>query len=89
MQHILSDEEFEDYNRIKNEHNSLKVYKDDFIKNCIDYANKNQLPCSNHKSSCAEEYYCDNCVIGELSPRDFDFGKEHLCPLGKYKNYSK
>jgi hypothetical protein len=89
MQHILSDEEFEEYTRIKKEHDLLKVYKNDFTTNCLSYANTNRLPCSNHKFFHAENYYCDSCVIGELSPRDYSFGREQVCPIGKYKNYSK
>jgi hypothetical protein len=83
MQHILSDEEFDEYRRIRGEHQRLKQYKEDFVKKCNEYVKGNKVPCKQVRG----EWYCDTCVIGELAPYERD--ADGRCPIGTYMEYSK
>ena len=84
MQHILSDEEFIEYQKIRKRYEQLERYKDDFIESCKKYAKEHPPPCET-----PGDWYCGSCVLSTLGVAPYDFDLPHCCPLGRYMEYAK
>ena len=85
MQHILSDEEFDEYRKIRVEHQILKQYKEDFLEKCKKHAETHELSCKVSKN-----YYCSGCILGVLDGIvPYERYSDDRCPIGNYERYGK
>jgi hypothetical protein len=85
MQYILSDEEFEEYRKIRNEHQKLKEYKKNFLEKCKIYAETHVLNCKESKN-----YDCRGCILGTMDGIiPYEETSDDKCPIGKYEEYGK
>jgi len=89
MTHILTDAEYYEYLKNKNELELLREYKKDFLKHCKEYSenNKSEIPCEGEYGNAG--YECSSCPIGELAPFERGVSFPGTCPLGKDRVYGK
>ena len=77
MTHIMSDEEFAEYKKIKKEWNELQHFRANFNSRCVQYFEEGKTPCSN------SNYVCDFCPINDLAPK---YADQDRCPVGRIKH---
>ena len=78
MTHTMTDEEYKEYERLKDELQELRNFKAVCVRNAKNYK-KELLPCN------GLNYVCDDCKIGWLLPRE----SPGICLAGGNVRYSK